>query len=312
MKSGVSALILVFGLLCSTLAAGRNGAFSFGVVAQPFTGGSEEAELSDAITAADQDNLAFVVANGIKANDEPCSDAVYNRRKALLGEVKNGLIVSLAASDWAECKRADGRSAAMERLNRVRDMFFSDDYSFGASKLPLSRQSAMRKFRSNGENTRWEFGNILFATINLPADNNHYLPDAGRNSEFEDRAIANRDWLIRLFKVATRKKLKAVVLFCDGDPLRIPSAAALAEMPGRRDGFLEVRKQLLALTGKYTGRVLVVHAQPDGSGTPARIAWKGNLGKLEAGSGWMKLTADPSSPRLFSVRAEPDLAGNSR
>jgi hypothetical protein len=267
--------------------------------------------LSDAIAEADEDNLAFVVANGIKAGSEPCSDAVYNRRKTLLNEVKNGLIVSLTASDWAECKRANGRSAAMDRLNRVRDLFFTDDFSFGASKLPLARQSAMRKFRNNGENARWEFGGILFATINLPADNNHYLPDAGRNSEFEDRAIANRDWLNRLFKLAGGRKLKGLVLFCDGDPLAVPDAESLAGMAGQRDGFLEVRKQIVALAARHSGRVLVVHGQAGTSPRTAQISWKGNLGALEVGTGWMKLTADPATPRLFSVRAEQDVARNS-
>jgi len=105
----------------------------------------------------------------------------------------------------------------------LRDLFFSDEFSFGASKLPVIRQSVAVKFRSYGENARWEFGNILFATINLPADNNHYLPDAGRNSEFEDRAIANRDWLQRVFTFAARKKWKG--LYCFAMATRFPSPA---------------------------------------------------------------------------------------
>jgi hypothetical protein len=309
MKFSPSTLVLgcILSLSAScVLAAG----FSFGVVAQPFKNGPEEAALSDAIAEADSDNLAFVVANGIKVGDEPCSDEIYSRRKALLGEVKNGLFVSLTAGDWADCRRANGRSAAMDRLNRVRDLFFTDDFSFGASKLPLVRQSAMRKFRSNGENARWEFGGILFATINLPADNNHYLPDAGRNSEFEDRAIANHDWLGRLFKIAAVRQQKAIVLFCDGDLLEVPSAASVAALAGQRDGFLELRKQLLALSAKYPGRVLVVHGQPGAKSLPGQIVWKGNLGDVEMGAGWMKLTADPATPRLFSLRTEPEVARN--
>jgi hypothetical protein len=229
----------------------------------------------------------------------------------LLNETKNGLILSLTASDWVECKRNNGRSAAMDRLNRIRDLFFADEFSFGASKIPVARQSATPKFRNNGENARWEFGNVLFATINLPAGNNHYLPDAGRNSEFEDRAIANRDWLSRLFKIATRKKLKGLVLFCDGDPLIAPSAETVARLNGQRDGFVEIRKQILALSAKYPGRVLVVHGQAGAKPAPARIAWQKNLGNLEVGTGWMKLTADPSAPTLFKVSVDTDVARNS-
>jgi len=132
---------------------------------------------------------------------------LYSDRKTLLDEAKNGLIVSLTASDWTECKNAHGRSAAAERLNRLRDLFFVDEFSLGASKIPLVRQSTMPKFRSYVENARWEVDNVLFATINLPAANNHYRTDAGRNSEFEDRLIANRDWLHRIFMFAAHRKI---------------------------------------------------------------------------------------------------------
>jgi uncharacterized protein (DUF736 family) len=310
MKYRLLLSILACCLLCTPASAAQPRAFSFGVVAQSFKTTQEETALSEAITEADEDKLAFVVANGIKTSDEPCSDEVYERRKVLLNEAKNGLILSLSASDWVECKRHNGRSAAMDRLNRIRDLFFADEFSFGASKIPIARQSATRKFRNNGENARWEIGNVLFATINLPAGNNHYLPDAGRNSEFEDRAIANRDWLTRLFKIAARKKLKGLVLFCDGDPLLAPSAQTLANLNGQRDGFLEVRKQIQTLSAKYTGRVLVVHGQSGTKPAAARIAWQKNLGNLEVGAGWTKLTADPSSASLFSVKADPEVARN--
>jgi hypothetical protein len=309
MKYFRTTLLLICGLLCASASFARPGAFSFGVIAQSFKAMPDETVLSDAITEADEDNLAFVVANGIKSGDEACSDAVYNRRKALLNETKNGLILSLSASDWVACKRTDGKSAAIDRLNRIRDLFFSDDFSFGGSKIPVARQSATRKFRNNGENARWEFGGVLFATINLPSDNNHYLPDAGRNSEFEDRAIANRDWLARLFKIAARKKHKGLVLFCDGDPLRLPDMPS--DGSARRDGFLEVRKQILALSAKYPGRLLVVHGQAGAKPPPARIAWQRNVGNLEVGSGWTKLTADPAAPTLFSVDTQSDVARNS-
>ena len=94
-------------------------------------------------------------------------------------DAENALIVSLAASDWVNCKAKNGKSIAIERLNRVRELFFAEDVSFGDTDISLIRQSSSAKFRSYAENARWEYGDILFATINLPADNNHYLPEAG-------------------------------------------------------------------------------------------------------------------------------------
>jgi hypothetical protein len=294
-------------LLCFSGLAQAAG-FSFGVIGQSAEGGEEEIVLNEAIAEADQDQVAFVVANGMKSGSEPCTDALYQQRKALFNAVRPGLILSLTAADWAGCKRQNGRSAAMDRLNRVRDLFFADEFSLGTGKIAVVRQSATPKFRANGENARWERGGILFATVNLPANNNHYLPDAGRNSEFEDRAIANRFWLNHLFKVAARRKLKGIVLFCDGDPLTEPDAATVASLPGRQDGFRQVREQLRTLLLRYPGTVLVVHGRGDSPASGNGIAWRGKLGSIAVGAGWSKLTADPARPRVFSVSGPQEMA----
>lgn len=309
-------LLLSSLFICTVLArawpaSAQSDEFSFGVIAHAFKTASDESPLRNAIAQTDADNLAFVVANGIKSTAEPCSDQMYNDRKMLLDEAKNGLILSLAASDWADCKRENGRSAAMERLNRLRDVFFTGEFSLGGSKIPVIRQSSIPKFRSYGENARWEFGDIMFATINLPANNNHYLAAAGRNSEFEDRLVANRNWLQRIFMGARRKKLEGIVLFCDGDPLFEPGSASLFALGRKRDGFSETRRQIVALATGFSGKVLVIHGQARSKPVPRDgIVWRGNLGDLEVGSGWGKLTVNPSLPTLFAVSSNPKAAKN--
>ncbi|MGZ3235793.1 MAG: hypothetical protein ACXWIN_00640 [Burkholderiaceae bacterium] len=269
--------------------------FSFGVIAYPFRANPDESLLRAAIKASDEDNLAFVVANGIKANVEPCSDNIYTKRRALLDSAQNGLVLSLTANDWSDCKKSSGRSAAVERLNRIRELFFADEFSFGASKIPIMRQSASPRFRSYGENARWEINSMMFATINLPANNNNYLAAAGRNSEFEDRMIANREWLQRLIAYASLKKLHGVVLFCDGNPM-----STSADQNIKRDGFLEIRQQLVASAAKFSGKILIVHNQSNTT-LPTSIKWHGNLGEFGATSGWIKVTVAPSNTALFSV-----------
>ncbi|MDB5839350.1 MAG: hypothetical protein JWQ23_1302 [Herminiimonas sp.] len=283
--------------------------FSFGVIAQAFKKNADDSILREAIADSDADNLAFVVANGIKGDDEPCSDKLYSKRKKVFESAKNGLVLSLTGNDWIECKTANGRPASIERLSRVRDVFFSDEFTFGASKIPLVRQSATPKFNTYVENARWEFGDILFATINLPANNNYYLPDAGRNGEFEDRLIANRDWLKRLAVIATRKKLDGIVIFCDGNE-------SLIEAPGKtgkRDGFAEMRKEIAALAARFQGKVLLIQGQGGANQAPMnRIAWRGNLGNLVPAAGWTKVTVERSNPALFTVSENTVIVGNQR
>ncbi|WP_175577158.1 hypothetical protein [Noviherbaspirillum massiliense] len=205
------------------------------------------------------------------------------------------MIVSLAASDWAECTDSSGKLDAAGRLMLLRDLFFADEFSLGNSRIPVTRQSTTPKFRSYTENARWEVRRTMFATINLPQDNNHYVMAAGRNSEFEDRQVANRHWLQRVFIQAIRKKFSAVILFCDGNPFARPRDA-------QRDGFLEIRQQITAWAARFPGKVLLIHnpGAVQSEGAP-RIRWRDNLGELKVTSGWMILTVDPSLAASITV-----------
>lgn len=293
-------------LLCALLTASgavlaETDTFSFGVIGHTLSAHTDEAVLRQAITESDIDNLAFVVANGIKASTEPCSDTLYAQRKELFDSAKNGLIISLAASDWTYCKTENGKPVAIERLSRIRELFFSDEFSFGASKIPLIRQATSPKFHSYVENARWEINNVLFATINLPANNNHYLSAGGRNSEFEDRLIANQEWLQRIFMNAAQKKSKAIVLFCDGDPL-VAQHHRIFDFNVKRDGFTEIRKKIVTLTSTFHGKVLLIHsAASTHRNIPPTIVWQRNLGDLEVTSGWFKLTVDSTSTTIFEL-----------
>jgi sugar phosphate isomerase/epimerase len=93
-----------------------------------------------------------------------------------------------------------------------------------------------------------------------------------------------------------------VVLFCDGDPLAEPGLLERLDPRAKRDGFAETRRELLALAGKFPGKVLVVFSQtaePDNE--PAAIRWQANIGKIGIRAGWMKLHVDNTGPALFSV-----------
>ena len=276
--------------------------FSFSVISHPSRTTFGEQILRNAIKETDKENLAFVVTNGIKSSQEPCTDKLFDERKNLINIAKNGLIVSLPGSDWANCKNSNGHSAAMDRLGRIREVFFDDEFSFGASRIPITRQSTSPKFSSYVENARWEIGDVVFATINLPAKNNLYLSDSGRNSEFEDRSIANRDWLRRIFFAAAQNKADGIVLFADGDPL-MPQRHKTFDFATKHDGFAEIRKTIYSLAFKFPGKVLLIHGPSSDTSATATtsptIVWQKNLGDLEVASSWIKITVDERNKNLF-------------
>lgn len=277
----------------------------FAVIGHSFGEGSED-RFKQAIEEASDKTLSFVVVTGIKGAAEGCSDKLYQQRRDLLDDAKRPVIVAPAGSDWTDCKNSAGRSNAIERLNRLRELLYPDPSSLGAKKIQLTRQSMSPRFRSYAENAHWEVGTVLYATVNLPANNNHYLAAAGRNSEYEDRLVANRFWLNRLFAIARRDKLDAVVLFSEGDVqpfLKPPGLGALLRRtPAVQDGFAETRKQLVSLAQKFGGKVLLV----DGAGLPKggkpAIEWQGNMGHVSIGPGAVEVKVAPGVNPVFTLK----------
>ncbi|MBP1204229.1 hypothetical protein JOD97_002243 [Duganella sp. 1411] len=314
MTRAASRLAVTLSLALAVVAAGAHaapngGGFQFAVIGHPFKNGADEATLKRAIAAAMQANPAFIVATGIKAVNEPCSDKLYAARHALLDVAAAPVIVSLAGSDWSACLNSAGRSNAIERLNRLRELYYGEPESLGAKRLPLTRLSSTAKFRSYAENAHWEYGKVLFATINLPANNNHFRPEAGRNSEYEDRLVANRAWLHRLFTLAARQKLHGLVLFSDG-AVGLQEEEGFSLLPrfeSKQDGFAEPRRQIKTLAGKFKGKVLLVDTQVlspaagSGKSEPA-IDWRGNVGHLSVAAESAEVRVNPDTAALFTIK----------
>lgn len=289
--------LLLAALLSITPLAGAkdkadDGAHRFAVIGNTAGNSAQddgEAHLKQALADSSEKSLAFVVINGIKGEKESCGDRLYQQRRDILERARRPTIVSLAGSDWTACRNSANRTNAIERLNRLRELFHGEPESLGREKIHLTQLSASPRFRSYAENAHWKVGKVLYATINLPAGNNHYLPAAGRNSEYEDRTVANRFWLNRLFAIARSDKAEALVLFSEGAvrPFYLDQPAGLRGLlrrdPVEKDGFEAVRRQIQGQAVKFDGKVLLVDSGKPHGRTP-EIEWKGNLGQLSVGT----------------------------
>ena len=277
----------------------------FGVIGHSFSTRGGEAHLKKSLGKMNDTALAFVVAIGVKAASEPCTDVLYGRRSDMFEDAPRPIVVMPAASDWADCKNAAGRPIAIERLNRLRELLYPEPVTIGENVLSLSRQSANAKFRSYAENAYWIVGDVLYATVNLPSNNNHYRPEAGRNSEFEDRAVATRFWLKRLFAQARRKQLSGIVLFSEGDlKVLIDEPGMLARFgrgPQPMDGYAAPRRQVVQLAELFEGKVLLIDTAPVGNGNEPTIAWRGNLGHASVGSRAVHVQVTPKSEPVFML-----------
>lgn len=281
-------------------------AHRFAIIGHVYATASGDAPLEKALANTRKSNLSFVVATGIKAAGEPCTDEVYTHRRDMLEAAKRPVVVLPAASDWKDCRNGGGRPNAIERLNRLREVLYEEPSALGARPLALSRQSSNAKFRSYAENAYWMQGSVLYATVNMPSNNNHYRSEAGRNSEYEDRAVANRFWLSRLFSQAKRKKLQALVLFSEGKVNVLMEEPGLLARLGRPavvpfDGFAPVRKQIVALAKTFPGKVLLIDTGKVPNGTEPAIAWRENVGHVSVGSRVMHVDVKPGEEPMFDL-----------
>lgn len=295
----------LFALLSALAAPTAAEPFRISVLMHAAAGSDGEAALRGALEQAQSHDPAFIVVNGLKEASEACSDRLLRRRKAVLEAAAAPVFLSMAGSDWINCRDRRGRPAETVWLGLLREQLYGDISWNGSKQLSLRRQSALPAFRSYAENTRWSVQQVMFATLHLPAQNNHYLTAAGRNSEFEDRLTANRDWLRRLAQLASIEHRKAIVLFCDGRlwPATRPPA-------GVRDGFQEMRSALRAFATTVRMPVLLVQgpAAANGPEVPA-IEWQGKLGHLSLPKGVTDLEVDPEAALPFALAGSDNGTG---
>ncbi|TDF62415.1 metallophosphoesterase [Cupriavidus sp. L7L] len=258
-------------------------------------------------------------AGGIKGDTESCSDAILTSRQQLLAQSPLPLLYVPGETDWAECRLpVNGKFDSVERLNRLRELFFPEDATLGQHPRPVVRQSDQALFRTFRENARLVLGDILIVGLNVPGDNNHYRNEGGRNSEFEDRREANRQWLARAFSLARQRDMNGIVVVAHADP----HFANGWEKKGRptlldgfmrhrtRDGYLEFKRQLRDLSARFPGQVLLVHAGESGFGIDKPL--RDNAGKVlqnftrvslpdNTVAQWTELVITPNAAAPFSV-----------
>ena len=236
--------------LCISLSAGAAG-FTFGALGDAPYNADEEPRFVGIIAELNREKLAFVVHVGdFKAAIQPCSDELFLQRKGWFDLVRHPLILVPGDNEWTDCKRMlGGGYDPLERLRKLRELFFSSGVSLGQTPLKLARQTqATRGAHDYPEHARWEHERVLFVTLNAPGPDNN---SRASPEEYSRRSAAIRDWLGEGFSLARSRGLKAVVVVMHANPWGMLGAA--------RRGFSELLAALAAETRGFPGEVLLVH-----------------------------------------------------
>src|SRR4051794_37012608 len=159
MRTPALLVVLGFVLLTGSCAtgpgadAGQQAGLDFALIGDMPYDGRQEKEFENLMKDIDAADVAFVVHDGDfwwdggawteKAGGlPPCSDEAFDDRLVRARRSRHPFIFVAGDNEWADCHRAKPRTYdPMERLEKVRGMYFQGDESLGQQKMKLVRQS---------------------------------------------------------------------------------------------------------------------------------------------------------------------------
>jgi hypothetical protein len=224
--------------LCAPAPAAQFAFAAFGDV--PYTP-AEELQLVSMIAEMNREPLAFAMHVGdFKGGHVECTDALFLQRREWFGLSHHPFVFIPGDNEWVDCRRAYwARRDPLERLEKLREIFFARDATLGQRVLKVERQ--MR--RGYPEHLRWTVERVVFATLNVPGhDNNARMPQ-----ESTRRTTAVIEWMREAFALARTGNHPAVVL---GVQANVFSGNA---------GYRAILAALAEEAQRYEGAVLVVH-----------------------------------------------------
>jgi len=287
--------------------------FAFALIGDiPYTH-FERQILPDLLDEIGREDLAFVTHDGdIKDGSSHCSDAVFTDIHRVFQASRHPLVFVPGDNEWTDCHRAsNGGYDPLERLDRLRQIFFAGDGALGMRPLQLERQSAGKDFAEYRENVRWQIGRVLFVGLNVPGSNNNWGPARTPSPEHVARGSANHAWLAGSFARARAQKLAGILIVVQANP-DLESAKRRGDRPNGYQAFLD---QLRSETQAFAGQVVLVHGDTHFHriDRPLKDAQTGvplaNFTRVETyGSpfiGWVKATVDDTDPQVFRFEARP-------
>ena len=247
------------------------------------------------IEAINAEGPALVLHLGDISN-VACTDAALNTSLAALGRFAMPVVYTPGDNEWTDCQGAG--ADPLERLGRVRQLFFPSDQSLGRRTLTVTRQSA-----EYPENSRFSAGDVTFVAVHQVGSSNGTGRSPDGDAEAAARSDAGAAWVRAGFEAAAASR--GIVVFFQADP----------NFDLYRLGVRNVHTPFLRTIEReaiqYGKPVLLVHGDThlfrvdkalvsSGDGRPIEnVTRLENFGEREVH--WSRVTVDRAGPELFVV-----------
>lgn len=313
--------------------------FEFALIGDMPYDGRQEKQFPSVMKEINAADLAFVVHDGDFQWDgagwnekagglPPCSDATFEDRLRLARSSRHPFIFTPGDNDWTDCHRSKPRPYdPLERLEKVRQMFFQGDHSLGQRTIRLTRQSEDPRYAKYRENVHWTYGDALFVTVHLVGSNNNRGRTPEMDAEYAERDAANIAWLRQAFALAKRSGSRGMMIITQANPrfeTRWPPVLQQRYMLGglgfkspekrRSTGYDDFLDALEEETLAFARPVVFVHGDTHTFridkplvGTVSRRIIE-NLTRVETigypDTHWVRAIVDSNDPNVFSFRQQ--------
>jgi hypothetical protein len=347
---GIGLALLFSAQALEIASAQQDRAFQFGLIGDmPYTTVQQQ-EYQRVLVALNKADLAFVVHIGDFQNDPrgyypnpaigllPCLDDNYKAIYDSFQSVRHPFILTPGDNDWTDCHLVrEPKIDPLERLDKVRAMFFPDGKSLGQRTISVQSQSKDPQYVKFRENLRWSIGGVTFATLHIVGSNDNFGRTPEMDTEYRERKAANIAWMHATFSAAKTDGSRGLVFMTQANPgfenywpsvakgryfsPFVPRGQPVPSYPAAFDDYIAALAEELE---SYDKPVAYLHGdthlfridKPLYSKKTNRLFE--NFTRVETfgnpDTHWVRITVDPADPQVFrfDARIVPENVANRR
>lgn len=278
-------------------------AFSFAVIGDTPYGAAAVADFPAHVAQLNADaSLDFVIHVGdIKNGSTVCSDAYFAQIRADFDAFTHPLVYTPGDNEWTDCHRTNnGAYKPLERLAKIRQMFFGTPGTTLGATMPVASQAAL----GVPENVSFTRNRVAFAAINVPGSNNASQPWTGlgktaetpeQAAEVRSRTAADIAEVRQTFAQAKQRHDRTVVISQQADmfdPTYTPT-------PDDISAFTPLVQALVDEASAFDGEVYLFngdsHVYNSDRPLAAGSTWLARYGVTGAAGNLTRVTVDGSS-----------------
>lgn len=302
MKITKCVLPVVAVLAISLTAQAQDAAFRFLATGDLPYSAEQETQYRRLLQQSEGEDFQFLMHVGdFKSGSAPCSDDEFTKIRDLFRAYPKPVVYTPGDNEWTDCHSAG--TDPVERLDKLREMFFQDPQTLRLDQLKVHRQSLEPQYAKYVENYRFIKSGVLFIVAHVVGSGNNYRVDHPPSlAEFRGRAAADLAFLKESFAVANAGNFRAVAVVIHANPdFEKGAGEGFREFLATMRGFLsEYRQPVICIHGdshyfridkpfKDSARKTFLHfTRVEVFGSPNVVG--------------LTVTVDPNDPQVFSYR----------